>query len=358
MKELFSFHTVHNKIILISKIAGAVLIASYIVSIQLPVGQEVSYLIWIAVVIFIILVIYALLKHFISNPVSRICEAAYRMAHLDFSSPCEINTGDEFGELAENLNKMSENLQQALAKLALANTRLEKDVQQKRQLLDERKELTDRLSHEMKTPLGVIRAYAEGLQDEADEEKRRAYSEIILSETERMNTLITTLLDLSALESGAVSLNPERFDFVELLETIAGRLLIDVPETDFELQYELPEHGVLVFADKPRMEQALNNLIVNAKKNVSPNGILKLSLTEQDGLLHVSIFNQGHSVPLDALPKIWEKFYRGKNAKNGGSGLGLAIVAQILTMHGFKYGAENTGDGVAFFFSLPVIPGT
>lgn len=358
MKDLFSIHSVRKKIIMVSKIAGAVLIASYIMSTQLPVEKDVSYLIWIAVVIFMILVIDALLRRFISNPVSHICEAAYRMARLDFSSPCEINTGDEFGELAKNLNKMSENLQQALAKLELANARLEKDVQQKRQLLDERKELTDRLSHEMKTPLGVIRAYAEGLQDETNEEKKRAYSEIILSETERMNTLITTLLDLSALESGAVSLNHERFDFVELLETIAGRLLIDVPETDFELQYELPEHEVLVFADKPRMEQVLNNLIVNAKKNVSPNGILKLSLTEQDGLLRVSIFNQGHPLPPDALPKIWEKFYRGKNTKHGGSGLGLAIVAQILTMHDFKYGAENIGDGVVFFFSLPIIPST
>lgn len=250
---------------------------------------------------------------------------------------------------------MSQNLQDTLEKLEKANIQLEKDVQQERKLLRERKELTDRLSHEMKTPIGVIRAYAEGIQDETDELKRQKYSEIIISETERMGMLIETLLDLSALENGAVSLMPERFDFVEFAETIAGRLLIDMPETDFELQYELPEHKVFVYTDKQRMEQVLDNLIVNAKKNVSPKGILRLSLVEQDNMLYFSVYNQGASISPEKLPKIWEKFYRDKNAKYNGSGLGLAIVAQILSMQDLEYGAENLSDGVRFFFSIPII---
>ncbi|MDE5717192.1 MAG: hypothetical protein K2I53_06180 [Lachnospiraceae bacterium] len=91
-----------------------------------------------------------------------------------------------------------------------ANVRLEKDVQRERKLLRERKELTDRLSHEMKTSLGIIRAYAEGIQDDTDEEKRQRYVGIIISETERKSALIETLLDLSALENGAVSLTLEQ----------------------------------------------------------------------------------------------------------------------------------------------------
>ena len=228
-------------------------------------------------------------------------------------------------------------------------------MQRERKLLGERKELTDRLSHEMKTPIGVIRAYAEGIQDETDEEKRQKYSEIIISETERMSALIETLLDLSALENGAAVLTPERFDFVELVETTAGRLLIDMPETDFELQYELPEHKVYVYTDKQRMEQVLNNFIVNAKKNVSPKGILRLSLVEQENMLCFSVYNQGDSIPPEKLPKIWERFYREKNAKYSGSGLGLAIAAQILSMQNLAYGAENVSGGVSFFFSIPVI---
>ncbi len=227
---------------------------------------------------------------------------------MDFSSPCRVLSRDEFGDLAKNLNKMSENLQQTLEKLENANSQLEREVQQERQLLEERKELADRLSHEMKTPLGVIRAYAEGIQDEESGEKKQQYAEIIISETERMSALITTLLDLSALENGAAALVPERFDFVEFLEVTAGRLLADLPETDFELQYELPEHKAYVYTDRQRMEQVLNNLIVNAKKNVQPGGILRLSLVEADGMLSFSVFNQGSAIPKDKLSKIWEKF--------------------------------------------------
>ena len=355
MKEQFSLRTVRKKIIMISKLAGIALMLSYFISTRLPLEKDISFLLWVIFVSLLIMLIDYLLGRFISDPIDNICEMAHRAAGLDFSLPCTITSKDEFGELADNLNKMSDNLQETLEKLEKANIRLEKDVQQERKLLRERKELTDHLSHEMKTPIGVIRAYAEGIQDETDEKKRQRYSEIIISETERMGMLIETLLDLSALENGAVSLAPERFDFIEFVETIAGRLLIDMPETDFELQYELPEHKVFVYTDKQRMEQVIDNLIINAKKNVSPKGILRLSLIEQDNMLHFSIYNQGASIPAEKLPKIWDKFYRDKNAKYNGSGLGLAIVAQILSMQDLEYGAENLTDGIRFFFSIPII---
>lgn len=355
MRERFSLRTVRKKIIMITKIAGIALMISHLILTGLPLEKDTSFLLWIIFVILLIVALDYLLGRFISDPIDGICEMAHRAARLDFSLPCRITSKDEFGELADDLNKMSENLQDTLEKLENANIRLEKDVQRERKLLAERKELADRLSHEMKTPVGVIRAYAEGIQDETDEEKRQKYTEIIISETERMGMLIENLLDLSALENGAVSLAPERFDFVELAETAAGRLLIDMPETDFALQYELPEHKVFVYTDRQRMEQVLNNFIVNAKKNVFPGGILRLSLVEQGNMLHFSIYNQGASIPPEKLPEIWKKFYRDKNAKYSGSGLGLAIAAQILSMQNLKYGAENLSDGVRFFFSIPII---
>ncbi len=355
MKEQFSLRTVRKKIVMASKIVGIFLIVSYMVSARLPFREDISFLIWLVFVVLLTLLVDYLLERFISAPISDICEVARRIAQLDFTSRCQVTSTDEFGHLAGNINKMSENLQQVLGKLETANRQLEKDVWQEKQLLEERKELVDRLSHEMKTPLGIIRAYAEGIQDETDEGKRQKYSEIILSETERMNDLIITLLDLSALENGAVSLEPERFDFVEFLETAAGRLLLDVGEIDFELQYELPEHKVYVYTDRLRMEQVLNNLILNAKKNVLPKGILKLSLVERGNELYFSIYNQGIHIETDKLPKVWEKFYRDKNAKYSGSGLGLAIVAQILSMQDLEYGVRNLPNGVEFFFFIPII---
>ena len=340
MKELFSLRTVRKKILMLSKLAGVALIFSYILSTGLPVSEDASFLLWLGFVLLLVLGIDFFMGRFITRPIDKLNASAKRMAGLDFSAPCDLNSTDEFGELSASLNTMADNLQQALSRLENS--------------LAERKELVDSLSHEMKTPLGIIRAYAEGLQDETDEAKKQKYTQVIVSEVERMNGLIVTLLDLSALESGAASLNISRFDFAELVETVAGRLLIDVPDTNFELQYELPEQTVFVRTDRRRMEQVLDNLIVNARKNVSPGGILRLELTANNRTLHFSIFNQGRPIPENDLPKIWTKFYRDSNAEYSGSGLGLSIVAQILSMQNLPYGAENQADGVRFYFSIPV----
>ncbi len=353
IKNAFTTRSIRNKIIIVSKLTGFLLVISYMVSTRLPFHPDIALLLWLGFVILLVLGLDYLMGRFISKPVSRLNRAACRMARLDFSAPCAVDTGDELEELSASLNKMAENLQQAFAALEEANRKLEQDVDRKQRLLTERKELSDNLSHEMKTPLSVIRAYAEGLQDEQDESRRQAYSQVIIRETERMSGLITTLLDLSALENGAVVLLPERFDFVEFLETVAGRLLLDMPDTDFELQYELPKQPVYVEADKGRMEQVLDNLIVNAKKNVRPGGILKLSLQKNDSTLDFSVYNEGAPIPPETLPKIWTKFYRDRDAAYSGSGLGLAIVAQILSMQQFPYGAANREDGVVFYFSVP-----
>lgn len=355
IREQMNVFTIRKKIVMASKLMGAILVLSYVFSTRLPLNADISLMIWLIFVAVLICVIDLWMARFISRPVSELNEAAGRMADLDFSHLCEVTRRDEFGELSHSLNVMAQNLQKAFGELEEANNKLEQDVEQKKRLLSERKELVDSLSHEMKTPLGVIRAYTEGLQDETDEAKRQNYYEVIIKETERMSSLITTLLDLSALENGACGLHPERFEFVEFLETVAGRLLMDIPDADFNLQYELPELPVYVNTDKSRMEQVLNNLIVNAKRNVRPGGILKLSLTEQDGMMDFSIYNQGHRIPEENLTKIWTKFYRDKNTKYSGSGLGLAIVAQILSMQHLTYGVLNGQDGVMFYFSIPSI---
>ena len=340
MKEAFSLRTVRKKILMLSKLAGLVLIFSYVLSTSLPISEDASFLIWLGFLILLVLGIDFFMGRFITKPIGKLNASAKRMAELDFSAPCDFVSTDEFGELSVSLNTMSENLQQALSRLENS--------------LAERKELVDSLSHEMKTPLGIIRAYAEGLQDETDEDKKQKYAQIIISEVERMNDLIVTLLDLSALESGAAQLSITRFDFVELVETVAGRLLVDAPDADFELQYELPEQKVFVQTDMKRMEQVLGNLIVNAKKNVHPGGILRLELVSDSSNLHFSIFNQGRPIPSDDLSKIWTKFYRASGAVYSGSGLGLSIVAQILSMQKLSYGADNLANGVRFYFSIPI----
>lgn len=383
LKNIFSLRTVRKKIIITSKLAGAVLVASYLFSVHVSDNPEVSLLVWLAFVIPLILTIDFLLGRFISDPVSRLNEAAGRLAALDFSAPCRLTSDDEFGELSGSLGRMSEKLQDTLSRLEHANSQLEDtnlrlehansqlesmntrleaangrlaaDVAEKQRLLAERRDLADSLSHEMKTPVGVIRAYAEGIQDESDEAARQRYADIIISETQRINGLVTALLDLSALESGASPLVIEQFDFVEFVETAAGRLLPDLPDADFRFGYELPEQKIYVKTDRKRMEQVLDNLILNARKNVCPGGKLNLSLTMHGDSLHFSIFNQGKNIPEEILPEIWKKFYRNKDSGYQGSGLGLSIVAQILSMQNLDYGVKNMPDGVMFYFSIPGI---
>lgn len=409
LKKMFSPRTVRKKIILTSKLAGVLLIASYLFSTHISDDPDISLLVWLGFVIPLILAVDFLMGRFISDPISRLNAAAGRLAHLDFSEPCRLTSEDEFGELSHSLRQMSENLQDTLARLELTNSQLEdaniqlenanlqledtntqlenansqledtnvrlenansqledtnarleaanaqlaEEVAEKQRLLAERKDLTDSLSHEMKTPVGVIRAYAEGIQDETDETVRQRYTDIIISETERMSGLITTLLDLSALESGASELVMETLDFVELAETAAGRLLTDIPDADFQLEYELPEEKIFVKTDRKRMEQVLDNLILNARKNVCPGGRLELSLTMRGDLLHFSILNEGKAIPEEILPRIWTKFYRNPDTGYHGSGLGLSIVAQILSMQNLDYGVKNMPDGVMFYFSIP-----
>ena len=355
IKQNFGLYSVRKKVFLLSKLSGALIILFYLVVEEFSINSKLEFWIWFIILVIFIMSIDFLLGKFISEPITSINKSAKSMSQLDFSNPCTVNTNDEFGELSRSLNTMSTNLQQALSDLESANIQLEKDVNKERMLLEQRKELVDTISHEMKTPLGIIRAYTEGRMDEVDEEKKKNYMNVIIEETDRMNNMIVSLLDLSALEAGVSKLNPERFDFIEFVETVAGRLLIDIPDANFYFTYDLPEYEVFVVADKMRMEQVVENLVINAKKHVVYNGNLDLSITCENGLLLFEIYNDGRFIEQDEISKIWSKFYRSvQSQRTGGSGLGLAIVSQILTMQGLEYGVNNRDRGVEFYFMIPI----
>ncbi|HBG5343157.1 TPA: HAMP domain-containing histidine kinase [Clostridioides difficile] len=355
IKQNFGLYSVRKKVFFLSKLSGALIILFYLIVEEFSLNTKFEFWIWFIILVIFIMSIDFLLGKFISEPITSINKSARSMSQLDFSNPCTVNTNDEFGELSRSLNTMSTNLQQALSDLESANIQLEKDVNKERMLLEQRKELVDTISHEMKTPLGIIRAYTEGLMDEVDEEKKRNYMNVIIEETDRMNNMIVSLLDLSALEAGVSKLNPKRFDFIEFVETVAGRLLIDIPDANFYFTYDLPEHEVFVVADKMRMEQVVENLIINAKKHVVYDGNLDLSITCENGLLLFEIYNDGRIIEPDEISKIWSKFYRSvQSQRTGGSGLGLAIVSQILTMQGLEYGVKNRDRGVEFYFMIPI----
>lgn len=360
MKKLnkwFNLNTVRKKVFLLSKLTGGILILFYMFTSEMPTNRSLSFVIWFLLLVMVVTGVDIMLGLFISKPLNEINHTARQMAKLDFTAHCNIDSNDEFGELSQNLNTMFSNLRETLEKLEEANMQLEKDVAQEHLLLTQRKELVDNLSHEMKTPLGIIRAYVEGLKEETNEQKKKQYMDIVLAATDRMNTMIVSLLDLSALETGAAKLTEERFDFIELVETVAGRLLIDTPNVAYQFTYELPDKKTFLYADKHRMEQVLNNLILNAKNHTCDGDKIHLSVIRYENRVRFSIANQGMPIPAEDISKIWTKFYRGENSggKAVGTGLGLSIVAQILSMYYANYGVENLSDGVEFYFDFPII---
>ena len=125
----FSIHSIRKKILLMSKVIGAVLVISYILSAKLPFSSNISLLIWTFFVVLLIFAVDFLMSRFISKPIAKLEKAAKRMADLDFSSACDIVTNDEFGRLSTSLNVMADNLQNALMRLEAANKQLEKDVE-------------------------------------------------------------------------------------------------------------------------------------------------------------------------------------------------------------------------------------
>lgn len=350
--HMMELHSIQKKILLVSKLSGVSLGILFIIALKSP-GDNIALYGLLLVIVAIILAMDHYLKCFITKPLLRINEVTNKIANLDFSEMCNVLSKDEYGELSGNINKMSVNLQKALHELEATNLQLEKDINQKERLLAERKELVDNLSHEMKTPIGIIRAYAEGMENINDFAIKEKYTKVIIEETERMSKLISTLIDLSSLESGAYTLHKERFEFVEFVETIAGRLLLDFPNCNYIFQYDLPENKIYIETDKRRMEQVVENLLLNARKNVKPGGVLKLTVKEEKQEVVFRIFNQGKCIPESVMEKIWDKFYRTTETEYEGTGLGLAIVSQILNMQDYEYGVENKEDGVEFYFHLP-----
>lgn len=352
-RVFYDLKTVRSKTMALSKLAGGAIVLFYLVTEELPVSRDIGFWIWFLLLVAVILAVDFLLGELISKPLGRINDTAGQMARLDHSAYCSVHSNDEFGELSQSLNTMFSNLQGTLKKLEEANRRLQEDVEQERILLAQRKELTDSLSHELKTPLGLIRAYAEELGEERDPEKKQRYIDSILNATERMDHMIVSLLDLSALESGASALARERFEFIEMVETAAGRLLLDTPKTDYHLHYELPEEEVYVLADRQRIEQVLNNLIGNAKKYVRTGGEIRLRVSLERESVRFEVYNDCTPLNEQELVKIWDKFYRGPDNRCKGSGLGLAVVSQILSMYQVDYGVRSAEMGMEFYFCFP-----
>jgi signal transduction histidine kinase len=253
------------------------------------------------------------------------------------------------------MNAMSWRLQQTISELKAANIKLQKEIDNKQQIDDMRKEFLSHVSHELKTPIALIQGYAEGLKDMADdEESREFYTDVIIDEAQKMNEMVKKLLDLNEIEFGTEPLKIERFELVEFLSQIISTSQILTENSNANIHFD-EKPPVYVWADEYMIEEVFTNLLTNAIHYVKEGGIIRVSLEKNGDDVRVLVYNQGDRIADEDIDKLFIKFYKADKARTreyGGSGIGLSIVAATMEAHNKKYGVYNVDDGVVFYFDL------
>lgn len=221
-----------------------------------------------------------------------------------------------------------------------------------------RRDLLANVSHDLKTPLTMIKAYAEMVRDISykDSEKRNKDLNVIIEETDRLTVLVNDLLELSKLQSSIEEyLELEEYDLVEEVKNILDKYDIIKETENYNFILELPEKAV-VKADKHKINQVIYNLINNAVNYTGKDKKVIIRIEEKDKMYLVKIIDTGKGIKNNDLPYIWDKYY--KNDKNHqrnvvGTGIGLSIVRNILEQHKFKYGViSKKNKGTTFYFEI------
>jgi two-component system, OmpR family, sensor histidine kinase VanS len=326
-----------------------------------PVNEAVSvierlYIYFVIVALFFIIILSLINSKMIAKPLVRINKVSKKMAQFDFSEKCVVTSEDEIGSVADSLNFLSENLDNTLNSLKQANAKLEEDIEKERQLERMRKEFVASVSHELKTPISLIDGYAEGLRDDIFEgADKDYYLDIIIDESKKMGNLVSDMLDLSQMESGYFKLNKDEFELADLIKFTLNKYGTMIKEKNVKMEAYLLE-GIKAYADWNRLEQVITNFTTNAIRHVNDNGSIYVNMVDLGDEITIEFENTGSSIPKEELSKIWDKFYKVDKSRNrslGGTGIGLSIVKNVLTLHGYTFGAVNTEIGVKFYFRVP-----
>jgi signal transduction histidine kinase len=278
-----------------------------------------------------------------------------RIAELDFSAKTDIDRNDEIGTLAANINKVSESLDAALTELRVKNEQLQEDIEKERQLERMRQEFVSSASHELKTPIAIIRGYAEGLKMSIDEKdaSSREYCDIIINEADKMNELVISMLEQSMYESGVLSAEKEVFDVKEYIESFLKS--VEPIFKEKAITVRCLAEPCMVTGNKKQLTTVLSNIVLNACSHVKGENIIEITTQPQEGFVKVSVFNTGSFVAEKDKDSIFTSFYRADKAhsrKEGRFGLGLSIVKSIISKHGCDCGFENKENGVAFWYTI------
>ena len=304
---------------------------------------------------FVILMIAALASliysRYVTGPVLRLSAVSKNMSELNFNWKCEEGRTDELGVLAHSLNEMSEKLSAALKNLQEANVKLRADIAHEKELEQAQLDFFSAVSHELKTPVSIIKGQTEGmLLNVGDYQNRDKYLSRSLEIINTMESMVQEILTVSRMKSSKSGLRKEEVDFSDLLkrEYALFEDLIVQKEIDWN---ENVSPALRIAADKLLIQKAINNVVSNAILYSPKGSSIYMDAFSENGAVIFRLENTGVHIPDAEISKLFDAFYRmeqSRSRKTGGSGLGLYIVKTILEQHNFTYSLKNTERGVLF----------
>lgn len=290
-----------------------------------------------------------------TKPLIQMNEVMKKIAALDFSTKTNIDRKDEIGTLANNINTVSDSLDAALTELREKNAQLEADIEKERKLERMRQDFVSSASHELKTPIAIIRGYAEGLKMNVGEENEgsREYCDIIMKEADKMNDLVINMLEQSLYSTGTKPPEKEEFDVGEYIEDFLKSAAPIFMEKGITVNYS--SESYTVFGDKKQLTTVLSNIVLNACSHATGEKRIDISVAQQGEYIKINVFNTGSFIAEKDKDSIFTSFYRADKAhsrKEGRFGLGLSIVKSIVTNHGCDCGFQNEENGVTFWYTV------
>lgn len=293
-------------------------------------------------------------RHF-TKPFIEMNEVMEKIAALDFSERTDISRRDEVGTLAENINKVADSLDEALSELREKNDQLLEDIERERQLERMRQEFVSAASHELKTPIAIVRGYAEGLKMNTPEDNEFAneYCNVIMKEADKMNDLVINMLEQSMYSSGVKAPEREDFSVDEYIRDFLKTIVHITEEKGITVKYDGTD--ATVNGDVKQMTRVLSNIVLNACSHVKGDMIIEITVDKGEEYTRINVFNTGSFIEEKDKESIFTSFYRADKAhsrKEGRFGLGLSIVKSIIDNHGCECGFQNQTDGVTFWFTV------
>ncbi|WP_439022435.1 ATP-binding protein [Bacillus thuringiensis] len=281
----------------------------------------------------IILLVWILSK-IITTPLKELSDVAQDISRLKFKRT-KVKTNDEIGDLANSINIMSDKLHEAHQDLTDRNAHL--------------KRFMGDVTHELKTPIALVKAYSIGIKDGLDD---GTYLNIIIKQTDQISNLIEELLRFSKLERD--SLQKEEFPIEPLVQSIIDKYKIELESKEIKLRVKYNVGDSIIYADVNKMGMVFQNFISNAIKYTT-NQNIKINLEERIDGVYFSIQNGIDAEQIKDIDKIWELFYvleSSRSKEKSGTGLGLAIVKSILERHSFDYGVSIVHEEIQFYVNM------